>query len=263
MRENNIEFIPAQRFADLILDIGTFLLSSGAHCGRINSNLNRLALRWGFEVDMDPTFKGLLVRVKDINNPDNDVTSFKVSPPHYVHLEILTKISHLSWRVIEENLSIDCVEREFEEIKNSQGYEVWQITLAVGIACAGLCFFAFGDIVNALITFVAAGFGYMVRAKVTKHKFNQMIAICLAAFVTTSITGMGNIFNLGEHPEASMATAVLYLIPGVPLINCVIDLIEGYLLSAISRALFGGFVLLCIAAAMTLCITIMGINNFI
>ena len=59
-----------------------------------------------------------------------------------------------------------------------------------------------------------------------------------------------------------MATAVLYLIPGVPLINSVIDLIEGYLSSAVNRALFAGFILLCIAAGMTLSITLMGIDNF-
>ncbi len=41
------EKIPAQRFADLVLDIGTYLLASGAHCGRLNSNLGRLASTWG------------------------------------------------------------------------------------------------------------------------------------------------------------------------------------------------------------------------
>lgn len=257
-----IETIPAQRFADLILDIGTFLLASGAHCGRLNSNIGRLASAWGFTFDMNPTFKGLFVTVKDKVNPDNIVTCYKSSPVHDVHLAVLTDVSHLSWKVQEENMTIDQVERDFADIKAKPQYKALQVALAVGASCAGLCLFAFGDYMNALVTFVAAFIGYMVKAFVSSKKFNAMIAFAIAAFVTTLITALGNLYNIGEHPDAAMATAVLYLIPGVPLINCVIDLIEGYLSSSMNRALFGGFILLSIAAGMTLCITLLGISNF-
>lgn len=254
--------IPAQRFADLILDIGTYLLASGAHCGRLNSNLGRLASTWEFDVNMSPTFKGLLVTVRDLNDPNNSVTRFKTSPPHEVHLAVLTEISHLSWKVQEERLSITEVEKEFALIKARPNYKDIFVAIAVGFSCAGLCLFSFGDTMNAIVTFFAAFIGYMVRIGFAKKKFNPMICISIAAFITTLITGLGRLYGVGSHPEAAMATAVLYLIPGVPLINCVIDLIEGYLSSAINRALFGGFILLCIAAGMTLCITLMGINNF-
>lgn len=256
------EKIQAQRFADLVLDIGTYLLASGAHCGRLNSNLGRLASTWGFELNMSPTFKGLLVTVRDLNDPENFVTSYKDSPVHNVHLAVLTEISHLSWKVQEDKLSISEVEEELTKIKAKTSYKDITVAIAVGFSCAGLCFFSFGDYMNALVVFVAAFIGYLVRVGLTKKNFNPMICISIAAFVTTLITGFGNLYGIGSHPEAAMATAVLYLIPGVPLINCVIDLIEGYLSSAINRALFGGFILLCIAAGMTLCITLMGISNF-
>ncbi|MDR0823596.1 MAG: threonine/serine exporter family protein [Prevotella sp.] len=256
------EKIPAQRLADLILDIGTYLLASGAHSGRLNSNIGRLAATWEFEVNISPTFKGLLVTVKDLNDPSNSVTRFKNSPPHNVHLAVLTDISHLSWKVQEERLSITEVERAFAHIKTKPCYKDIYVAIAVGFSCAGLCLFSLGDTMNAIVAFAAAFLGYMVRVVLTKKSFNPMICISIAAFVTTLITGLGSLYEIGSHPEAAMATAVLYLIPGVPLINCVIDLIEGYLSSAINRALFGGFILLCIAAGMTLCITLMGISNF-
>jgi uncharacterized membrane protein YjjP (DUF1212 family) len=256
------EKIPAQRFADLILDIGTYLLASGAHCGRLNSNLGRLASTWEFDINMSPTFNGLLVTVRDMNDPSNSVTCYKNSPPHSVHLAVLTEVSHLSWKVQEENLSITEVEKEFAGIKEKPNYKDIVVAVAVGLSCAGLCLFSMGDEKNAAIAFCAAFIGFMVKCLFAKKKFNPMICISIAAFVTTLITGLGRIYGIGEHPEAAMATAVLYLIPGVPLINCVIDLIEGYLPSAINRALFGGFILLCIAAGMTLCITLMGIGNF-
>jgi uncharacterized membrane protein YjjP (DUF1212 family) len=256
------EKIPAQRFADLILDIGTYLLASGAHCGRLNSNLGRLASTWEFELNMNPTFKGLLVTVKDLNDPSNSVTSYKNSPPHNVHLAVLTNVSHLSWKVQEEKLPITEVEKEFAAIKAKPGYKNIYVAIAVGFSCAGLCLFSSGDTMNAIVAFVAAFIGYMIRIGFAAKDFNPMICISIAAFITTLISGLGQLYGIGIHPEAAMATAVLYLIPGVPLINCVIDLIEGYLSSAINRALFGGFILLCIAAGMTLCITLVGISNF-
>jgi len=256
------EKISAHRFADLILDMGTYMLASGAHCGRLNSNLGRLASTWEFDINMSPTFKGLLVTVKDLNDPGNSVTRYKSSPSHSVHLAVLTQVSHLSWKVQEENLPISYVEKEFNSIKTKPNYNDIVVAIAVGLACAGLCLFSLGDGMNALVTFIGAFIGSLVRVFFAKKNFNPMICISIAAFITTLITGLGRLYGVGSHPEAAMATAVLYLIPGVPLINCVIDLIEGYLSAAINRALFGGFILLCIAAGMTLCITLMGIGNF-
>lgn len=260
--KSEIAKVSAQRFADLILDIGTYLLASGAHCGRLNSNLKRLAKTWEFEMNMNPTFNGLLVTVKDINDPLNTITCYKNSPAHSVHLAVLTEVSHLSWKTQEEHLTIDEVEEAFATIKSKPNYNDFVVAIAVGFSCAGLCLFSFGDYMNALVSFVAASIGYLSRILFSKKKFNPMICISIGAFVTTLISGLGRLYGIGAHPEAAMATAVLYLIPGVPLINCVIDLIEGYLSSAINRALFGGFILLCIAAGMTLCITLMGISNF-
>lgn len=260
--QNISEKISAQRFADLVLDIGTFLLASGAHCGRINSNLSRLAVTWGFDLDINPSFKGLLVSVRDIHDASNSITCFRESPPHKVHLAVLTEISHLSWRVLDDKIPINQVEKEFKEIKQKKGYNSYLVAVAVGISCAGLCFFSLGDPMNAIIAFIGAFVGFLVKILIERLNFNLMISIVIAAFVTTFITGLGAIKHIGVNPEAAMATAVLYLIPGVPLINCVIDLIEGYLSSSMNRALFSGFILLCIATGMTLCITLLGINNF-
>lgn len=254
--------ISAQRLADLLLDMGIYMLASGAHCGRLASNLTRLAVVWRFEIDLNPSFRGLQITVKDLDDTSNTITRYKSSPSHNVHLAVLTEVSHLSWRVWDEKLSIDIVEKEFAEIKKKSSYKEPVVALAVGVSCAGLCFFSFGDIYNALIAFLGAFIGFCIKSRISKMNFNPMIAIAIAAFVTTLISGLGSIYNIGEHPEAAMATAVLYLIPGVPLINTVIDLIEGYLSSAMNRAMFSGFILLCIATGMTLCITLLGIDNF-
>ena len=254
--------ITAKRFAALILDIGTFLLASGAHSGRVVSNMKRLAITWDFQVNFQPTFKGLLVTVQNLHDEKDAVTMFKESPIHSVHFEVLSKVSNLTWKVYDERLSIDETEDAFSKIQSMGHYSPFVVSLAVGLSCAGLCFLSFGDSLNALVAFVAAFIGSMVRFKIAAMEFNPMISIGIAAFISTMITGLGTIYNIGDSPEAAMATAVLYLIPGVPLVNCIIDIIEGYLSSAMNRAMFSAFILLCIATGMTLSITLMGIDKF-
>ncbi len=262
MSHNSMITISAQRLANLVLDIATYLIASGAHCGRVNRNINRIANVWNFDIHLDLTFKGVLTTVKDRSNPKNVVTRYKETPPHSIHLNILSQISALSWRVHDEKLSIDEVEKLYSNIKKIKAYNTLTVAIAVALSCAGLCLFSFGDYKNALVAFIAAFSGYLVRAFMSKIKFNTIIYITAAAFVTTLITGFAAKFSIGRAPEAAIATAVLYLIPGVPLINSVIDLIEGYISSSINRMLFSGFILLCIATGMTLCITLIGINNF-
>jgi uncharacterized membrane protein YjjP (DUF1212 family) len=252
----------ACRVADLLLDIGTVLLASGAHCGRINRNIERVAERWGYHMELFITFTGLMVSIKNNANPTERVARFRHCPLHGVHFGILTEISLLTWKVAEENLTIDEVEKRFAEIKVPRHYSRWAILLGIGTACACLCILAEGDWTNACIAFIAAVSGMFVRQEVLKMRFNPMIAFILASFTTGMIAGMDMIYHIGTSPEKTLATSVLYLIPGVPLINCAIDLIEGNIPTAISRGVYGGFILLCIAVGMSLSILLLGIHNF-
>ena len=262
MSQKNKIVIPAQRVANLVLDMATYLLASGAHCGRVNRNINRIANVWNFDVHLQLTFKGVLTTVKDRNNLSNVVTRYKEAPTHSIHLNVISEVSSLSWRVHDDKLNIETVERQYAKIKEIKPYNTFIVAIAVAFSCAGLCLFSFGDYMNALVAFFAAFSGYLVRSFLSDIKYNAMIYIAAAAFTTTLITGLGAKFDIGSAPEAAIATAVLYLIPGVPLINSVIDLIEGYITSSINRIVFSGFTLLCIAVGMTLCITLIGIDHF-
>lgn len=262
-KENlNTANIKAAEMANFILDIGVFLTASGAHSGRVWRNCKRIADRWGFHMNINPTFTGMLVSVWDENDRSNAVTLYKTAPPHSVHFEILTLISHLSWRIADKEIDFEEALTELEKIKSKQNYHYGSIAFAVGVSCACLCILAGGDIKDAIMAMLGASFGSWGRYLVMKKQFNPFLSFILASFITTMIAGLDTILGIGQAPEVTLATAVLYLIPGVPLINSVIDLLEGYLSAALSRSLFAASILLCIAAGMTLSIMLLGINNF-
>lgn len=256
------------RIVNFALDVGTFLLSSGAHCGRINRNINRMMTAWDVKIELYFSFTGILATAHHISNLEEVVTRYKKSPEYGVNLNAINEISQLSWLIDSQKITIDEACEALREIKLIKPYPKSLLLLGIGMSCFCLCLVAGGDWRDACFAFIAAVCGMTVRLMMQKKGFNAMIAITLAAFITTLITSLNMVGALNDFwgvslsPQSAMATAVLYLVPGVPLTNSVIDLIEGYISTALFRAAFGAFILLCIAVGMTLSILPFGIENF-
>ena len=55
----------------------------------------------------------------------------------------------------------------------------------------------------------------------------------------------------GTSSATAIATSVLYLVPGVPLINGVIDIVEGHVLIGFSRLTEAALLIMCIAIGLS------------
>lgn len=254
--------IKAHEMANFLLEVATFLLSSGAHCGRVWRNCNRMAEHWGFSIHLNPTFVGVMISVWDKSDRYNTISLYKTAPTHKIHFEVLTLISRLCWSVTRENLSFEQACEELKRIKRAKTYDYRLVSLAVGLSCACLCYLIGGGWVDAFVVLVAACVGAFARYHMLQWGINMFLSFIFASFITTFIAAQNQLWQLGDAPEASLATAVLYLIPGVPLINSIIDLLEGFLVSSLARSLFSASILCCIAVGMVLCITMLGIDRF-
>jgi len=262
------EYKKLDHIATLAVDIGTFLLACGAHCGRISRNVNRIVNTWGVNIHINFSYTGILVTACYDEYPEMQVTIYKRSPSHGVNFTAINEISQLSWLVATEKIAVDETTGLFNQIKNKRAYPKSVLLAGIGMSCACLCIVAGGDWRDAIIAFIASIAGMLTRLEIIRHNYNPMISFTVAAFVTSFITGLSVIgafdpfWGKSLAPDRALATAVLYLVPGVPLTNCIIDLIEGYIPSAIARGVFGAFILLCIAAGMSISILLFGINNF-
>lgn len=251
-----------EKYNELLLDIGSTLMISGANCGRIDRNIKRIADVLGLDIESFFSFNGIILTTKMKDNPSEKATHYKRLPSHGVHFGILTETSLLSWRAVSDGLSYDEIYQEFENIKKIKHHNRYQTLILVALACASLCLLAGGDLIDASFALVGSFLGLFTRQELIKKKFNLMIAIILASLVTCVVCSVNVFFNIGAMPEKGLATAVLYLIPGVPLVNGVTDFIEGYVTTGLARGFHAGFILLCIAVGMAISILIFGIDNF-
>ncbi|WP_080904281.1 threonine/serine exporter ThrE family protein [Parabacteroides sp. Marseille-P3160] len=252
----------ARRVVDLILDVSVLLIESGAHCGRISRNVKRLADTLEFKVELFISFSGICATVIDNYNPDNTYSRIRNVSKQGIHYSIVTEISLLTWDAYEKHASIDEIEWKVRLARQAPKHNIWMIRLFIALASGSLCLLAGGDWVDGTFGFFAGLLGLVTRQIVLKKGFNQMLSIALGSFVATCVTSLDMITQLGASPEKAVATGVLFLIPGVPLINCVIDLIQGFFTAAIARGAYGGFILLSIAIGMFFSMTLFGLHNF-
>jgi uncharacterized membrane protein YjjP (DUF1212 family) len=81
--------------------------------------------------------------------------------------------------------------------------------------------------------------GLFVRQEALKVKFNPYVCVYFAAFSASFMAGMAEHFQIGADPEKAFATSVLFLVPGVPLINSVTDMMDGNIQNGMVRAMNG------------------------
>ncbi|WP_257274859.1 threonine/serine exporter family protein, partial [Endozoicomonas sp. SESOKO4] len=91
--------------------------------------------------------------------------------------------------------------------------------------------------------------------------YNLALSIASAAFVASTLSGLGLVFHWGHSREIAVATSVLFLIPGVPLINGVIDLLHGHIIVGQARVTHGIVIALAIAMGIVISSALLGVHQ--
>ena len=78
-----------------------------------------------------------------------------------------------------------------------------------------------------------------------------MIIICHYPYYGVASLCASTALIFDTTSEIALATSVLYLVPGVPLINGVIDIVEGYILSGFARLVQASLLIVCIAIGLS------------
>ena len=254
--------ISIERFTHIALEITSLLLESGANSERINKNIQRISQCTDYDVNLLISFSAVSISITDKNDLGLSITRNKEIKHHGAQFNIVTQISLLTWQLVDENITWDEFEILFKKIKNVPKYPVWLVRLFIGIACGCLCLLSNGNYIDGLFAMLASTIGLTIRQEMVRKGFNNLICVTCASFITTTIASIDAVFKLGLSPETVIATSVLYLIPGVPLINGIIDILKGYVTMGIARGALGASILLCIAVGMFLSMSIVGINYF-
>jgi len=241
----------------ILLEVGSLLMSSGANSARIRITISRIAGAYGYDVDLLITHRALMLTIYD-EERDYFFSRLKRTSPHGANFRMVSGISRMSWKIVEENWEIGQIKKELDRLKSLPHYPRIIVLAMVSAAGAGFCRVFGGVYLELLITFIATFIGLFVRQEAMKKSFNPYLAIFFAAFVSSMIAGLALKLKIGPNPEYAFATSVLYLIPGIPLINSLSDLLDGNIMNGIVRGVNGLMISFSIALGMLGAVLIYG-----
>ncbi len=248
-----------KKTADLLLDISSLLMVSGANTNRINLSLTRFATTLNCQAYSMVTHKTLVLTVTD-NETEATFTRVKKIPKYQINFSTISSISRASWSALNDGWTIAQIEKELQTIKSQDRYPRAIVLIAVSLAGAGFCNIFKGDYLNMLVAFISTLLGLYILQTAHNHKINGNIATFLASFSASFIASLGVSYSLGSHPQAALATSVLFLVPGVPLINSFTDLLDNNILNGMVRFTNGAMTFLSIALGLFITMLIFQLN---
>ena len=231
-------FVAIHRKMELLLDYGQLLMQNGANTNHIQRDMMRAASYMGIPpqfVHIHITYMTLML---NINDEKHSYTVFRKTPLHGVNMTILSTLSKLTWKAIENNYSLDEFEDHLKTIKAAPPkYPTPLLGLAAGLACGAFSILFGATWLAALVTVICAVIGFITRYICHHYQINFYFGIVAASFAATFTANLINTtFDSGSIVYA-MVSCTLFLIPGVPLINAVDDMINNHIVSGMTRAM--------------------------
>lgn len=216
----------------LIVQAGQMLLSHGAESALVADIMHRIGLASGAdEVEVALTPNAIVITTLF---DSKCMTTTRQIADRGINMRVITQIQHICIEMETKNLSFTDAQQKLNAIVPVR-YNRWLVVFMIGLSCAAFSRLAGGDMSIFLVTFVAASAGMVVRQEIGHRQFNPMINFTATAFVTSLISSQAVVYNLGNQPFIAMASSVLMLVPGVPLINAVADMVKGYVSMGIAR----------------------------
>ncbi|MGR5093341.1 threonine/serine exporter family protein [Vibrio maritimus] len=224
---------PNQRAVSrLIAQAGQMLLAHGAESTLVGHITHRIGKAAGMdEVEVSLSASSLVVTTV---YKEHCVTTARRSPDRGLNMRVVTQIQRICIMMEKGILDYQLAQKKIDQI-SPERYNRWLVVVMIGLSCAAFSRLAGGDWAVFAMTFLASACGMIVRQEFGHRHFNPLLNFAITAFVTTLISAQAVIYGIGAQPQLVMASSVLMLVPGFPLINSVADMIKGYVNMGIAR----------------------------
>jgi uncharacterized membrane protein YjjP (DUF1212 family) len=134
-------------------------------------------------------------------------------------------------------MSLSEAGKELENLAQLPEYNRYIVLIMVGLAGTSFCYTFGGNAIEMGITFLATVAGLFFKQELLRKKFNPYLVTYCSAVLAALIIGIGWKAGIESRLDHAFATCILFLIPGVPLINAIIDIIDGYILNGLDRGI--------------------------
>lgn len=233
---------------DFVAEYATEMLGSGANTLRAMRCTTRMARALGIELDICNTARHIIMTVH-IGQSCHSYTRVVTVPALPVSFERTADLSTLSWEAFDNHLSLDQARARFCQINAQRRWRRNSMWFLISIANAAFCYLFGGDPIAMAVVCAATFIGFGTKLFLTDRNVNNYLCVTAAAFAASLAASISLL--LPCNSATAIATSPLFLVPGVPLINGIIDIVEDFVLVGISRLVRAMMIILCIAIGLS------------
>jgi len=248
--------VEPKEVARLCVQTAVVLVQHGAESALVETLARRLGHSLGAETVEAGIFANCIVLTTRLKSAE--VTFLRRTVDRGINMHVVVEVQRAVLSVERGELGAAGYRERLDGIVPLR-YPRWLVSLAIGLSCASFARLAGADLTGCGVVVVASAVAQYLRLQVARLHFSPVVGFFLTAFVATSVAGLGEVYGVGKTPTIALASCVLLLVPGFPLINGVSDLVKGYMNMGISRLAFALLLAAASTAGMLLAVSVWGL----
>lgn len=208
------------------------LLQHGAESAVVVQMTQRLGVALGVE-SVECALTANAVVITTLSN-QHCITTVRKSTDKGINMQMVTDVQRIVIAVEHKLYNLELVQKKLDKLAPLK-YHRALVVLMIGLSCASFAHLSGGDWLICLMTFLASAVAMFVRQELSKRHYNPIIVFAITAFVASLISGISLKYQWGNDPQIALASSVLLLVPGFPLINSLADILKGYVNMGLGR----------------------------
>ncbi|MBQ8530796.1 MAG: threonine/serine exporter family protein [Parabacteroides sp.] len=259
--ESSVYLPSIKELCIFLSDYAAGLLGCGATCIRIEKNITRISLFFGYDSEMTimPSHIHLTIWNKEHTDSYSIIRRMHKTG---ISFDMNTKLSKLSWEIADGKIGFQEATLLAERIYHTSSVNPRVVLFLASCANASFCRLFGGDFISMGVVFIATLVGYYIKQIMLEDGADVRFVFFCSAFFSSVIGAGGHIFGWGTTPEIALGTSVLYLIPGIPYINSVSDMLDGHYICAFSRFMNAIVLTACLSTGLCGGLFLMGLGCF-
>lgn len=213
---------------------GKLMLQSGGETYRVEETISRICQ--SFDVDEVDVFASPTAVIVSVSVDGKIHSIVKRIKSRGIDLNRVHNINSLSRKIYNEKLNIYECEKELEILSKENSYDVKTQLIVGGIATSSFTLLFGGNISEIVASFIIGIILKLTLINLSKSLLNEFfinsIGGAVIAIYSVALLDIGIITEM----DKLIAGAIMLLVPGLALTNSIRDIIDGQLVSGLTKA---------------------------
>ncbi|MCB8877326.1 threonine/serine exporter family protein [Acidisoma silvae] len=242
MPDETAQAAEAEAAGHCLLQFGRILLQNGADTGRVQVAVRRMATALGYEARMLISYEGMVLTLVSGHHFATKIGSR--IPAMNVGMSQAAAAFQVLHDVVGGRCDVAGATARLDKLEHSPPlYNRYLVAIALGMTAASLSRLFGGDWMAFIACWVAVAIGTVARQDFGKRGFSPVLVAFLAAAVSGIIGGFGARLLGSATPALCLVAPGMVIVPGVPLINGVQDMLRNHASIGVARLGFSFFVI--------------------